>query len=244
MKNWGMYKWLIVVLILASCKPKIKKVREYLIEGQKISDSNIIFLDTAKGEYHFVYIEHNRRDPFRLGATDFNPDSNEKSEYKANYLQAKGHYPHRFKSFDLHSLSRQWVPLYLYKGRYYLYVPSEWGLLDRRTITDSAIVYWPVDGPTPFPIVDAKKTDATTYEFKMHSTYDNKFDDVKIHIVDPSSQMAVWESPRDTSAYRYQLFVPLAHAGNFDIIINYCRGHKTGEFNFDKIDYEALLKIK
>lgn len=239
-----MYKWLIVVLILASCKPKIGKVHEYTIEGQKISDENIIFSDTAKGEYHFVYIEHNRRDPLRLGAMDFNPDSNERSEYKANYRQAKKYYPHKFKSFDLHSLPRQWVPLYLYKGKYYLYVPSEWGFLDRRTITDSAIVYWPMDGPTPFPIVDAKKTDATTYEFKTHSAYENKFDGVKIHIVYPNNEMAVWELPRDTSAYRYQLFVPLAQAGNFDIIINYSRDHKTGEFNFDKIDYAALLKRK
>jgi len=242
-----MYRWIIVLLIFASCKPAIKnKAANYetLIEGQKINDTDIISSDTAKGERYFVYINHNRQSPVYRGALEFEPDSNEKREYKANYHQVKKRYPHKFKSFDLGDLPRQWVPLYLHKGKYYLYAPSEWGNLDRRTITDSTIIYWPMDGPTPAPIIDVKKINTSTVTFKMNPLYFKRFSGVKIHIIDPKSKMAVWEMPADTSEYRYQLFVPLSNATNFDMIVSYCRDHKTGEFIFDKIDYAALLKGK
>jgi hypothetical protein len=56
--------------------------------------------------------------------------------------------------------------------------------------------------------------------------------------------IAVWEDLGQPLPYCYGLYIAREKANNFDMIVNYCAQNKVDEFEFDKIDYPALLKRK
>ncbi len=244
-----MYRIVFVMFVLAACSTGQKKktiankvIHETLVDGEKVNDTDLISAEAGKDFYYVVYIEHNRQSPSYKAVLDFKPDSNEKSDYQENYKVAKEYTPAKFKKYDLSDLPKEWLPLYLHKGKYYLYAPSDWGNLGRRVLTDSTIVYWPMDGPTPFPVMALKKPNKDTYNFKLHSAYDTTTSQLIIHIIEPKNKIAVWENQGQKGPYRYSLFVPRQNAKNFDMVVSYCKTSKTAEFQFDNIDYATLLK--
>jgi hypothetical protein len=244
-----MYRLIFVLFILSSCKTGVKQqilanktTHETLVDDKMVNDTDLISVEATKETYYVVYIEHNRQSAIYKGVLNFEPDSIEKNEYEANYKQLRRLIPSSFKKFDLTDLPKEWMPIYLYKGKYYIYAPSEWGNLNRRIITDSTMVYWLMDGLTPFPIMAVNKNKKDVYNFKIHSTYDSTVKQFTIHIIDPKNKIAIWEDIYKTEQNHYSLFIPRENAQNFDMIVSYCKQHKTGEFTFDKIDYASLLK--
>ena len=67
---------------------------------------------------------------------------------------------------------------------------------------------------------------------------------IKIHFIDNKTKLTVWEDSGKGAPYSYGLFVPREYATKFDMIVNYTNGDLPDEFEFDKIDYSALLKQK
>jgi hypothetical protein len=147
------------------------------------------------------------------------------------------------KTPALGGLPREWVPLYRYKGKYYIYSPSEAGNICRMIITDSTIVYWGMEGPTPEPIFQALKVKPNTWYVRSGAFYINSKDSrLTIHLIDPVNKIAVWEDASQPIGTRYNLYVAREKARNFDMVVNYCKENKEMEFMFDKINYPLLLK--
>jgi len=208
-------------------------------------DTNFILKEKTGDYYHIVFIERNRKSEYYNRLMDFSMSEFGLQDYKGNLTGLKKRYPKHLKKYNLPGLPKEWIPLYAYKGKYYVYIPMEAGELGRKIITDSTLIYWFMDGRYPERIQSFKKTGKNVWNFQIHSPYiDQKNVQIIIHIIDPINQIAIWENTGYHGNGRYELYIPKNKAKNFDVIVNECKQGKLGEFNFDSVDYRSLLKSK
>jgi len=238
------------LLICLLCGLKYPKALDACTRRRVLAKTDTIFIsrefDTSANNYisyHAVYIEKNRNSRFYRRRLDFNMDWDDSSLYVDNLRDLKKH----FKSFRkprAEGLPKQWLPLNLYKGKYYIYFPSEWGEEDSKVLTDSTLVVTTIEGPWPQAILSLNKLNKSTWALKTYSPAwsDHAARRITIHIINPQSKMAVWEYMDETGDNRYELCIPLAYAEHYDMVVNYCMQNRTGEFLFDSIDYKRLLK--
>jgi len=99
-----------------------------------------------------------------------------------------------------------------------------------------------MEGPIPAAISAVKSTGTNNWDISARAYYNEDILHTTINIIDPKNKIAVWTQTGYDGKKYYQLFVPKENARNFDMIVSYCHDHKTREFDFDKIDYPALLK--
>ncbi len=233
---------LLLLYLLVQQSSMAKKGKLFYRSNSKTHDTIFISREVIKDNYCAVYIEQNRQSRTYHNLLDFTIDSDETVLYKQNYDAVKKRHPAALKTFNLLGLPKEWLPLYQYKNKFYLYYPSEAGNMGRRFITGSTLVYWYMDGPYPYPIQTIRKINAHTWYVKARDyivTRGTK--QLIIHIIDPTNNIAVWEDTSIKGEGRYELYVPKENAGNFDMIVNFCKENKTAEFLFDKPNYKALL---
>lgn len=208
------------------------------------NDTDFILRKFDKDYYHAIFIERNRNSKYYKDLTDFTMNKYDTDDYLSNcdYLKKRFHSP--LNKYDLNNFPKEWMPLYRYKGKYYIYYPSEWGLKDRTIFTDSTLVYWNMEGPYPNPIKLFKKINNNTWQIKARTLFPNDRQDFHyiIHMIDTVNQIAIWENENEKGPYRFDFYIPKEKAKNFDLIVNYCLQGKFNEFGFDVIDFEALLK--
>jgi hypothetical protein len=239
-----MKKLIYILLLFSACKSPEKKVVATVKEAKPI-DTVFIEKDTTKDYYHTVYIEKDRGAKAYKALQDFKYDHNDSIAYNAGYKVLKVRYSKPLKKYNITGLPKEWLPLYLYKGNYYLYSPCNTANMGMRVLTDSTLIYYSLDGPEPKPILDFKKLNANKYALKSLPIYQFvKSSNITIYIIDPEKMIAVWEDKTLPEAYRYQLYVAKENAGNFDMVINQSVNTKLPEYHFDKIDFRALLKGK
>jgi hypothetical protein len=213
--------------------------------GHKSTDTIFLLKERDTSYYHIVYVEKNRKSRWYKNLLDFKMHYGDSDEYHDNLEELKRHFK-SFKKYNLDGLPKEWLPLNQYKGKYYIYYPSEWGMTDREVLTDSTLVWWTIEGPEPMEITSAKQINANTWHIGARYFYDGKPHpkNIIVHIINTTNQMAVWEYPDKSGLDRYELYIPRAYAAKFDMVVNYCDQGKMAEFMFDNIDFKALLKGK
>lgn len=207
---------------------------------------DIVYMDLTNHAYNAVYIDTNRNSAYYKQIADFLFDKYENLDY----------YNIEFKKRDIHlkktaiyDLPTEWIPLYLYKNKYYLYAPGDWGNMIRQMLTDSLLIQWGMEGPCPYVLNAVKKIDSDTYSifsknyfYPSHSTGIHEI--INIYFINPERKIAVWEYMNEKrEEYRYALFVAKENSKDFDIIVNYST-EKTEEFIFERPDFLTLLKNK
>lgn len=195
-----------------------------------------------------VYIEKNRKSrPYKrlLNFTLSESDINQYKDLIKVYTE-KNYTLH--KKHELYNLPGNWVPLYSYQGKYYLYCPCEGGFNGRRQINDSTLICNYIDGPYPFIINSTKQLSPTVYLIKTAESYSNgdlirKPKDLYIYIIDPVNEIAVWQYTTNAGKPSYTLYVSEKKARNFDMVVWDCSYEKEfDEFEFDQIDFEKLIE--
>jgi len=210
--------------------------------GSHKPDTTFLLRETGKDYYHTVYIEKNRQSEAYRHLINFKMSDDEKIDYLDVCRNLTQKVKHPLAKRHLTGLPSQWIPIYLYHNRYYLYHPSEDGNKDRRIITDSTVVYWSMESPYP-EVLKLQHHSGNTYVFKTsHYMQGQPASKLVIHIIDPVNQIAVWEDASQSGAYHYGLYISREKARNLDMIVNYCRQSKAPEFQFDRINYASLLK--
>ncbi len=201
--------------------------------------------DTSYHFYHAVFIDTNRNSQFYKKLYDFRFTKTENlDDYKKTFKDKKVVFPKPYKT----GLPVEWVPLYQYKRKFYVYSPSEAGELNRRILNDSLLIAWYIDGPYPYVLDSARKVNEHTYSFTTREYFNNsdvfaKPEILNIYIVDDKTQMAVWEyKSRKDKQFFYRLFIPREHIKDFDLVVNYCLTDKQMEFHFEEPDFPSLLK--
>lgn len=207
--------------------------------------TDTIFLKRRKSpDDNIIYIEKNRSSKFYKNLLNFNLDDQDREAYIENLHELNKvtkHYP----KFSLPSFYRQWVSIYKYKHSYYSYTPADFGVANRRMVTDSTMCYSNMDGFFPEVIVSVVRVNSRTWNFTVRA--ENQIPrHVIIHIIKPKTKLAVWEDLPDWGSkdIRYGLYVPKEYAGNYDMIVNETSGDLPDELQFDKIDFKRLLKRK
>ncbi len=203
-------------------------------EASTVADT--VFLDRYVSEpdsigyvtWTQVFIENDPQSEYYKRVVDF-PDFE---------MYSDNHDMSGLRHFDTSALPDEWVPLYTYKGKYYVYHPGDVQI--RVALCDSLFiayghepVYYSIDNFHP----------AGENHFKVNvAGMDNSlrswsFD---IYLIDPVQKIAVWSWPGFKDD-RYFLMVARENARKFPIVVN-TGNVKPMEYEFDETDYKELLK--
>ncbi len=215
--------------------------------GHNVSDTIFISRKVTKNSYHTIYIDTTRQSEYHKWLTDFvfdkEADKYSREYYGDAYKNIKSKNPNKFKSKKLKDVLEEWVPIYQYKDKYYLYKPCDGIFLGRVVINDSTLVFWGWD-KTPASIQSIKREGDSKYVLEIATISDEKLSVAKLIIraLNKRTKLCVFEFTNEPEEYRYQLYIPVKSAKYFDVVINHCVGSKQMEYEFDKIDYQHLLK--
>lgn len=209
-------------------------------QTSKSDDTTFLLKEVGKDYRHIIYVEKNRQSTFYTKLLDFKMDEHDRNDYIQNCRDFDKDLRKPVKKFRLRGLPRQWLPVYKYEHKYYLYYPGDTGVENRKMITDSTICYSNMDGWFPQQILSVKNPDNKSWTFGMFENADKLT--LTIDIIDNKTKLAVWSDNRASGPYGYGLYVPREYAAKFDMIVNYTNGDLPDEFEFDKIDFKALLK--
>ncbi|MES2331925.1 MAG: hypothetical protein V4539_20125 [Bacteroidota bacterium] len=232
----------------------LQSVRSKNISDKEVYDTTFLIKrskDTIYNgvDYHFfynVYIDTNRNSKNHqlLGDFLFTQDQNIDA-YNERIKKRKI----ALSKIPLDDLPREWVPLYLYKNKYYVYKPSDLGNLGRRIVSDSLLMFWFVDGPMPYVLQSVSKKDNDTWEIRSKDYFVRmegfiRPEILNIYIIDKENRIAVWEYKSETEKkFNYELYIPKENIKNFDMIVNESDS-KMPEFDFDQPDFKKLLRKK
>lgn len=190
------------------------------------------------GSYHIVFVDKRMNSPYRKKIALLPIHKADIDNQIKTIKDSFGVVPH---AYNLHPFTGVWHPLYPYKGKYYLYYPSDAGVNPWATISSSTITINYFDpGPITSIITNAVVSKQTA-DFEIVNTVNGKVS-LKIYIIDPARGIAVFDCPYWGEENRYTLMVAASKSMSFPIVVNYCRESRTDEWEFDTPNFEKLLK--
>ena len=211
--------------------------------GQSVGkDTTFIFKQTIDGELQTIFIDNNKNSKAydKISHFNFQYFDNESYKYSTDYF--KEHQLSLTKAAPLIPWAN-WVTLKQYKGKFYAYHPCDFLFHFRQSINDTTFIDWTGEGPVASKIIEQKKIDNKTYEFKLTgiSDQDRK---IVIHIIDAKKGIAVFEQTTNGTDKRYYLMIVADKIKSVPIIVNHCPTQKQSELEFDNTDFKTLLTTK
>lgn len=192
-------------------------------------------------EFQKIYIDKNLASTFRKSISK--PYPAKRIEENMGYVKSKYTKP-IIKHNDI-NIKGDWIGLYSYKGTYYIGILCDKSSTPDCIISDSCIYYYSQDGFVP-AIIEQTTSSPNQHEFVVWDYYNNgsckdKFDHIKIQIIDDKRMIGVWETTTADGKNNYKLMIPRSSAKYFDLIV--CESDEIGnDLKFDEIDYNQLLK--
>ena len=205
-------------------------------------------VDYGYDYYNAIYFERNKNAQEYKWIADFGFSKfDSKKEYQRNINYLKKTLKTKFKKVQLKDIITRWCMLYSYKDSFYMYSPSEYCWNYQFQITDSVVVDKGCERILSALDTIIKKSD-THYQLKLKSTryslqhWEKFIRTINIYIINKKEGIAVFED--DYSGKKeYNLMINATNINHFPLIVNYCKTDKQfDEFEFDKIDFESLLK--
>jgi len=189
---------------------------------------NKVFIDPDKNSKYYDYL------------TDF---SYNKAYFSETIKYLKDATKRSAKSNKLTTLPKKWIPLFVYKGNYYVYCPCD-GIFDYKVlITDEFVCETDAMGMNASQFNSIKKIDDKTY-VNPENNYNWNEHDLTIRIVDVQKGIAIFSSKRNSdNTLHHRLMVDASKIKLFPLIKNFCPGGKEMEFDFDRPEFEKLLHI-
>jgi hypothetical protein len=234
----------IVVFVVTGCKSALKEKR------QTFTDSNVVVNDTFYIRRQIVndsiaeavYIDSNQNSNFYYNV--FNFDDTDVDNI-VSYIKGVHEKRVALKTYKTYGLATQWVPLYLFRSKYYLYHPSDWGNRGMKYLTKWSLMFYDMDGYRPLAIQSFAKIKNNIFNIKLIQTMEGDEylpEEVNIYILDKLNNLAVWEYKAGNSS-TYQLMIPKEHARQYPIIRITSDFGKRGEYEFEQIDFKKLIAV-
>lgn len=211
--------------------------------GQTVAnDTTFIFKDTVDGELQTIFIDHNTDRKFYERISHFSFQYLDKVSYKYSTDYFKEQKLTLTKSKPIIPWTN-WVTLKQYNGQFYVYHPCDFLFHFRQSVNDTTFIDWTGEGPEANKIIEQKKIDEKTYEFKLTgiSAQNRK---ITIHIIDIKNGIAVFEQTLNEADKRYYLMIAADNIKSVPIIVNHCPTQKQTELQFDEPDFKTLLTTK
>jgi len=213
--------------------------------GQGIGkDSLFTFEDTTfDGRVQPFLVDNRTYSPYYNDISNFNFSSSwdvESYKHSTDWLQQQNH--EFIKKKPLVPWLK-WVPLNLYKGKFYVYRPCDFYNHFNQSINDTSFIDWTVEGPAANKIVEQKKIDTITFEYELIGIYSQQRK-VVIHMIDTENGIAVFEEISDETENFFYLMIAADKIKNVPIIVNHCPTQKQLELLFEEPNFQTLLNNK
>jgi hypothetical protein len=237
------YFFIIVTAIaVTGCQSAQKEKRH------TFTDSNVVVNDTFYLRRQIindsiaeaVYIDSNQNSSFYYNVFNFNDTDVDNIVNYMNGLHEKGI---ALKIFRTYGLATQWVPLYLFRSKYYLYQPSDWGTRAMKYLTKSSLMFYDMDGYRPLAMQSFTRINDNIFNLKLIQATDGDEylpEEVNIYIIEKKNNLAVWEYKTGNSS-TYQLMIPKYNVRQYPIIAITSDFGKRGEYGFEQIDFKKLI---
>lgn len=239
MKNTTLLFFTFLILVLFACGKKKNRKEDKI--SQKITDDtvfirNLRWQDTVDGirytSWNKVFIDSEPKSRNYDRVLDFdNLDA-----YLADYNTAN------LKDFDTSGLPDDWLPLYNYRGKYFIYEPGDTDT--KFSLRDSLFISY-FHEPSYFAIDNFLLNSNNQYHLQTQSLQapsEHHIPQFDIFIIDSTYKIAVWKETGNMSGKpRYSLMIPRENARKFPIIVNEA-SEKPNEFKFDPIDFQKLMR--
>jgi len=211
----------------------------FLVQAQKHRDTTFIRYKTFKGQPdQAIYIDNNRNSHYYKTLQQFSliPDTG----YAQTLSKLVSVHKPSYKS-DIPGLAHEWCPLYFYKGKYYVYIPSDFMMNIPVKISNGVFTRYWGDGPIPWIVQHITALKPATYELKLIGE-ENKKNRVIITLIEAGRGIAVFRYMDEDEANQYQLMVDASKIRLFPIVVNKSyRNEKTDEMKFDQPNFQVLL---
>jgi len=203
---------------------------------QEKEERDTIFLKKPNAEGHSVYIDKNwKESPYfaRLTSLDY---TNTDKAYLVDIKALQKHKKAERQPIDLGELPRNWIRLHMYKGKFYLYSPSNGSPL-RIALNDSTMIVNEMERTVDL-VNNVEQTSKYVYSVNV-TNFKGQSYMFQIHLIDPARGIAVFENTFEKGWY--SLMVTAEQAHRFPLVINYTPNHMEPEFVFDTPDFKELL---
>lgn len=176
---------------------------------------------------------------YRNELTNFTFDHFDSTTY---FDQLKSLRPLSYKKTIPSSFPRKWIALYQRKGKFFLYRPCDWGYHFRFEITDSTTINYTMEGPEPSRLEKIYFPSTTDAIIEGTNYWEGRR--VEIKQLDTTKGISVisFGPTKFRKGVSCVLMVDARKAHLFPVIVNDCPTSKALEMDFDKIDFELLLK--
>ncbi len=195
------------------------------------------FIRTPETEYFAIYIDTGQHIKKQLTKFTF-------SEFdSATYFEELAELQPLQKQNIPSGFPKKWIALYRLKGKYYLYSPSDYGYHYRFEITDSTTIDYGMEGPLPSRLEKIYAASSNRLSIQRENKWLPK--QVEIELIDTTRGIAVFTYgfPNANKKPERLLLVDANKVHFFPTVVNHGTS-KTFEYDFDKINFEALLKKK
>ena len=139
------------------------------------------------------------------------------------------------------NLPQKWIPLYSYKGTYYIYLPCDFSSNQKISLYNKDIFF--EDFELYSHRINLFKKINDKYVINYNGFEKNKTK-LEIIIIDKAKGIAVFKHTRNNNEIDYKLMVDSNKVRLFPIIVNNCEYERTEEVVFDKLNFEELLNRK
>lgn len=195
-----------------------------------------VVTDTPYKIYHAIFIDTGMS--FKTRLLNFNFSNYDSATYFGE-LKAMPYLPGIKTSIK--EFPKKWIALYQWKGKYYLYHPSDFGNHYRFEITDSTSIDFTMEGPEPSRLINVTMPSPSKVIITRKNLWDGQH--LEIKMIDKRKGIAVFTfgpTKFNNTPHRV-LMVDAMKAHLYSIIVNYCATDKQSEFDFDKVNFKSLL---
>ncbi len=202
-----------------------------------VNDTLFLMRNKTDEYYHFVFIDTDKSSRFydEISHFEFDADDdtyNQTYKYSLEYLKKNSITP---KRQTIHGLPLKWIVLYQFKNKYYTYRPSDFINHFKVGITDTTYIEYLTEGPYASLMIDFEKIDNQTFRFYLTKPYGQHDRTLTIHIIDRKKGIAVFEENFHNRDKSFYLMIDADKIRHFPIIVNYCKGMKQLEVEFDRL---------
>lgn len=206
------------------------------------ADTLFIEKDNLLGSKQSIYFETNKNSDHYKNLTSFKFNDFDKESYEWSLDYLKDNNIHLTTQKNILP-SDKWIVIRQYNNEFYAYYPCDFYTFFQVSITDSAYVEMTGEGPVANKILSQRKINNSTFEIKTTGMYEQNRT-LKIYLINPEKGIAVFEeNSNDGSQYRY-LMIAADRIKTIPLIVNHCEIHKQQELEFEKPDFDLLIKNK
>lgn len=219
--------------------PMHKQVWADVEDKYRKEQLDTVFLRKTHADGHYVYIDKNKYDDdYHNNLTNLD-DTIADQDYIKKFHQLKQFRQSSANQISIGKLPRHWIPIYWYKGNYYLYWPSN-RVRKRLSIYKNTVVINEMERSVR-SLNNVSIKDNKTFEVSTTNVNGGKAD-FKIRFIPYPLGIAVFEDLFGKGSK--VLMVEAKYAAFHLVIVNHTPKHMEPEFIFEEPNYEELLNPK